>query len=103
MLSSLARLAERLLASLSRWRWATYDDYLRSGVWRSKRARALRRAGGACQVCNAQDRLQVHHREYEGRWGQEPDDDLTVLCDDCHRLYHDSTPARRPRRGRRAA
>ena len=107
MLSSLARLAERLLAALSRWRWATYDDYLRSAVWRSKRARALRRAGGACQVCNARTRLQVHHREYEGRWGQEPDDDLTVLCDDCHQLYHarerDHQPARRPRRGRRLA
>jgi predicted HNH restriction endonuclease len=103
VLNLLALNLERLLTSLTRWRWHSYDDYLRSAVWRSKRARALRRAGEACQVCNARDRLQVHHREYEGRWGEEPDDDLTVLCDDCHQLYHDTRPARRQRRGRRLA
>ncbi len=79
---------ERFLASLTRRRWRTYRDYLRSAVWRSKRRRALSRAGGACQVCNRRARLEVHHREYPARWGDEPDDDLTVLCSACHDLFH---------------
>lgn len=79
---------ERLVARITRRRWRTYRDYLHSAVWRSKRRRALSRAGGACQVCNARGRLHVHHREYADRWGDEPDDDLTVLCSACHDLFH---------------
>lgn len=83
---------EHLLAGLLRSRWHAYDDYLRSAVWQSKRRRALRRAGQACQVCNARQPLQVHHREYPARWGDEPDDDLVVLCAACHQLFHRSRP-----------
>lgn len=69
-------------------RWTNYDDYLHSAVWRSKRQRALRRAEFACQMCNAKQRLEVHHREYPAILGTEPDNDLTVLCANCHRKYH---------------
>lgn len=82
------RWLERILAGLLRRRWHTYDDYLRSKVWQSKRRRAIRRAGQACQVCNASRPLQVHHREYPDRWGNEPDEDLIVLCATCHQLFH---------------
>lgn len=82
------RLIESLIASLTRWHWRNYRDYLRSWVWRSKRARAIRRADHACQLCNAHERLEVHHREYPQHFGQEPDDDLTVLCRVCHGTFH---------------
>jgi replicative DNA helicase len=51
---------------------------------------ALSRAGHRCQVCNSPDKLDVHHRTYE-RVGQEQLDDLTVLCDRCHGLFHEHT------------
>lgn len=86
------RWLERILAGLLRRRWRNYDAYLRSKVWQSKRRRAIRRAGGACQVCNARRPLQVHHREYPDRWGNEPDDDLVVLCAACHQLFHRHRP-----------
>jgi ssDNA-binding Zn-finger/Zn-ribbon topoisomerase 1 len=66
-----------------------YEAYLASPKWRETRRAALRRAGHACQVCNRGKRLQVHHRTYE-RVGREAEGDLTVLCKDCHEIFHDS-------------
>lgn len=63
-----------------------YHRYLQTDEWRERRAVAIRKAGGRCQVCNGSDRLEVHHRTYE-RFGAELEDDLTVLCEDCHGLY----------------
>ncbi len=75
--------------ALAKWVNCTnYDDYMRSFIWRSKRWRALERAKFACQVCNTDKNLHVHHREYALPYGTEPDDDLTVLCKTCHERYH---------------
>lgn len=65
-----------------------YDKYLKTPHWAEKRKGALERAGSRCQVCNAEDvRLNVHHRTY-ARLGFEMDQDLTVLCDECHGIFH---------------
>lgn len=99
-LAFVARWVEAVVADLCRWRWRSYDDYLRSWVWRSKRRRALRRFDGACAVCNASSGLELHHRGYAGLWGHEDDSDLTLLCSGCHGLYHSvqGTNGRRRRR-----
>jgi hypothetical protein len=64
-----------------------YGAYLESDAWRQKRAYLLRRTGHRCQVCNRATRLEVHHRTY-ARLGHEDPRDLTVLCHDCHQLFH---------------
>lgn len=57
--------------------------------WKEARRRALKRAGFACQLCNSKDKtLNVHHRTYERR-GNEQNNDIIVLCEDCHRKFHD--------------
>ena len=66
---------------------AAYQAYLRSPGWRAKREWALERADNRCQVCNGNDRLEVHHRTYENLGAERPGD-LTVLCHECHGLYH---------------
>lgn len=68
------------------------DEYLTSDHWRTVRAEALLYAGYACQVCNSEHRLNVHHRTYE-RVGREEPADLTVLCEDCHQRFHDKMPS----------
>lgn len=68
-----------------------YDDYLMSPEWREVRKVALARAGGRCQGCNTDQRLNVHHRTYDRR-GEEALDDLTVLCSTCHARIHDKAP-----------
>jgi hypothetical protein len=72
------------------------EVYLCSDHWRWKRRLALAAAEHRCQVCYGDKRLDVHHRTYE-RLGQERVSDLTVLCRECHDLFHGS--GRRLERG----
>jgi 5-methylcytosine-specific restriction endonuclease McrA len=65
-----------------------YDQYLQTAHWQATRQGALTRAKFACQICNAKERLHVHHRTYARR-GEELPEDLTVLCADCHGLFHE--------------
>jgi hypothetical protein len=72
------------------------DRYLRSPLWRARRARALALAGSRCERCGRAGRLDVHHATYK-RLGRERDGDLHVLCRDCHEDEHH--PLRRLVRG----
>ncbi len=65
-----------------------YREYLKSEHWQRVRDSALERALRLCQVCNGPDGLEVHHRTYE-RIGNERSEDVTVLCDACHTLFHE--------------
>lgn len=65
-----------------------YTEYLQSPEWRQRRVFMLDRFNHRCQVCNANSILQVHHRTYE-RLGHERIEDLTVLCRECHRIFHE--------------
>ena len=66
-----------------------YHQYLGSDLWREKATMAKENAGQRCQVCNGTYRLEAHHRTYE-RLGFEDRDDITVLCRDCHQVFHDN-------------
>lgn len=72
-----------------------YEEYLNTSEWAEKRAQALDHAKHRCQVCNSPDGLQVHHRTYENKGDEQPED-LTVLCGQCHSLYHSSGYAAYP-------
>lgn len=73
---------------VSELRSMPYLDYLQTQEWKDIRDRALKRAGYACQVCYSNQFLHVHHRTYSRR-GFEQDADLTVLCAECHELFHE--------------
>ncbi len=74
---------ERLLAL----RAMPYAEYLRTQEWIRRRIVHLQAVDYRCQLCNGQDRLQIHHRSYE-RLGCERWSDLLVLCGQCHALFH---------------
>jgi 5-methylcytosine-specific restriction endonuclease McrA len=76
-----------------------YRAYLQSEEWAAKRDAALERAEHRCQLCNSEHDLTVHHRTYE-RLGNERDADLTVLCKECHYLFHGRRPWGRGKRTR---
>ncbi len=73
---------------LEELRTMPYREYLRTPEWQSRRRIALVAASHRCQVCNASDNLDVHHRTYERR-GAEHESDLTVLCRSCHAVFHE--------------
>lgn len=70
----------------------------RPAHWQAIREQALQRDGHQCRTCSARagDRyegwgtvyLEVHHRHYQN-WGEEHLDDVTVLCQRCHRVITD--------------
>ena len=66
-----------------------YPDYLLTPEWQERRGVMLKLAGYRCRVCNADKLLHVHHRTYERRGNEQPGD-LIVLCDGCHKLFHDN-------------
>lgn len=69
-------------------KYMPYRDYLKTPEWKATRESAIRRARGCCQTCSSKDRLNVHHRTYARR-GSEYNSDLIVLCEPCHKLFHD--------------
>jgi len=78
-----------VLPTLHELKTMPYVDYLRSDHWKRVRTDALERANRRCQLCNKEKGLHVHHRTYERR-GEELSEDVTVLCADCHKMFHDN-------------
>jgi len=70
-----------------------YRAYILTNEWRTRRNRVLKLAGFRCEKCGAKRELQVHHKTYE-HLGAEPDQDLEVLCPDCHRAHHLEHPTK---------
>ena len=65
-----------------------YKEYLQTPEWQQVRKRSLMLADNKCQVCEASGvELHVHHKTYERR-GEELPDDLIVLCKTCHEDIH---------------
>ena len=52
------------------------------------RQEVLRRDGWRCQSCGVMSTLEVHHKEFRSRSGDDSEENLITLCDDCHKLAH---------------
>ncbi len=70
---------------------ARYQAYLNTPQWRWIRKMKLRAAKYTCEECGRrtprQD-LQVHHQNYDQKWGRESFGILRVLCRWCHGKEH---------------
>lgn len=64
-----------------------YKRYLRSLHWKLLKARTVER--GVCEFCGETEPEQwdVHHTTYD-RIGNERDEDLMLVCHDCHTWIH---------------
>jgi len=69
---------------------AKYTLYLRSDEWKHKVLLCKNRFKYRCAICNSEDNLHVHHRTYDNVF-DELLEDLTLLCGDCHKLFHQKT------------
>jgi 5-methylcytosine-specific restriction endonuclease McrA len=52
------------------------------------RQQILCRDGWRCQSCGAMSNLEVHHREYRSRSGNDSEENLITLCTTCHADLH---------------
>ena len=48
----------------------------------------LRRDRWKCQGCGAMSNLEVHHKEFRSRSGDDSEHNLITLCVACHTLLH---------------
>ena len=65
------------------------EVYLKTGHWQGVRERMLFKFQNKCAMCSSSENLNVHHNKmgYKNR-GCELDTDVVVVCNMCHRLYH---------------
>ncbi len=52
------------------------------------RQQILRRDGWRCQSCGTMTNLEVHHREFRSRSGDDSEDNLIMMCTPCHARVH---------------
>jgi len=52
------------------------------------RQQVLRRDGWRCQSCGTMSNLEVHHREFRSRSGDDSEENLITLCTACHHATH---------------
>lgn len=76
---------------LKSFRTMPYDEYLLTEHWLHFKAEALKNAQHKCKLCNTnRDTLHVHHNNYDNR-GRETFNDVIVLCEECHGIFHGKT------------
>ena len=52
------------------------------------RQQVLRRDGWRCQSCGAMSNLEVHHKQFRSRSGNDSEQNLITLCSTCHAQTH---------------
>ena len=75
--------------------YINYYDYIKSDKWKRISRAAKERAGYKCQLCNSKGTLNTHHRTYENLGNERPED-LIVLCESCHTIFHDNGRIAKP-------
>jgi len=57
-------------------------------LYEQLRNQVLRRDGWRCQACGATSNLEVHHKEFRSRSGNDCEQNLITLCITCHASLH---------------
>ena len=65
----------------------SYSDYLKSDKWINFRSRVFAKRGFKCESCSSKKNMQLHHLTYENV-GNEHDEDVMILCQQCHEKAH---------------
>lgn len=68
-----------------------YKNYLQTEHWKNKRIKIAKQRGMKCEKCGKKiyehEIYHIHHKTYK-RIGNELDDDLMLLCPECHSDIH---------------
>ncbi len=57
-------------------------------AYRDLCAKILERDGWMCQHCGRREQLQIHHLIHRSQLGTDSEDNLIVLCAECHHQVH---------------
>lgn len=75
----------------------SYSDFLKTPYWDGVRNYMLMKAHYSCQLCANEGLLNAHHKTYKNHGLEHrkavSNNDLIVLCRNCHEKFHDKLPA----------
>ena len=63
---------------------------LDSELYEQLRHQVLRRDSWRCQSCGSMSNLEVHHKDLRSHSGEDSEENLITLCNDCHAAVHRS-------------
>jgi 5-methylcytosine-specific restriction endonuclease McrA len=69
----------------------SYKEFIKSEDWQQIRKSILEERGTTCERCGqtfSKRNVQIHHKHYDNEFSYENDDDLMVLCKECHYEMH---------------
>ena len=64
---------------------SAYRSYMASDAWRQKKVDIINKRGRICEHCGTAGHVELHHKTYD-RLGNEADEDLELLCKNCHAM-----------------
>jgi len=73
-----------------------YEQFLNSELWDDRKTKLFGEYNKACEICSSEKVVQVHHNNYMQILGEERNKDLTILCRDCHNLFHSKSHVKDP-------
>jgi len=68
-------------------KFMTYAEYIESSEWKARMIQYKAAAGWKCIQCESTTNLTGHHLTYINL-GNEPINDIEILCWDCHKGRH---------------
>ena len=69
-------------------KFMTYPQYISSDEWNGRVTSYKADAGWVCEECGSSQDLTGHHKTYINL-GNEPREDIDILCWPCHKGRHD--------------
>lgn len=67
-----------------------YREFLESGFWKDLSVKKKFSVGNKCEYCRSEDNLNCHHKIYRDSWYETKNEDLIVLCYNCHKSIHNT-------------
>jgi 5-methylcytosine-specific restriction endonuclease McrA len=66
-----------------------YSEKLKDPRWQKRRYEIIKQRKSTCEMCGyIGSKLNIHHLRYDGEPWESKDEDLMLLCKECHRKKH---------------
>ena len=70
----------------------SYKVYMGSAYWKKRKLLYWNKRGKSCAICQKKEGVTLHHKRYDVKYGEEPDDALVALCKFHHHQFHLNFP-----------
>lgn len=65
-----------------------YKQYMGSAYWKKRKLLYWSKYGKNCEICGKKEGVTLHHKRYDVKFGEEPNNSLVALCQFHHHEFH---------------